>query len=61
MKRKIFLDTNVFLDKLTEREPFNKSAAEILSLADRNIFEIYIFTIKILSHFNLHHRINLIS
>lgn len=41
MKKKIFLDTNVFLDKLTEREPFNKSASAILSLADTKVLEIF--------------------
>lgn len=35
MKDRIFLDTNVVLDLLGEREPFYDSAAKITTLADR--------------------------
>ena len=35
MNSKLFLDTNVVLDLLGEREPFYKSAARIATLADK--------------------------
>ncbi|MCF8234023.1 MAG: PIN domain-containing protein [Bacteroidales bacterium] len=35
MKDKLFLDTNVVLDLLGEREPFYDSAAKIATLADK--------------------------
>ena len=34
MKDKLFLDTNIVIDLLGEREPFYESAAKITSLAD---------------------------
>lgn len=34
MKDRIFLDTNVVIDLLGEREPFYNSAAMIASMAD---------------------------
>ena len=35
MKDKLFLDTNIMLDLLGEREPFYDSAAKIATLADK--------------------------
>lgn len=35
MKEKLFLDTNVILDLLGEREPFYESVAKIATLADK--------------------------
>ena len=35
MKEKLFLDTNVVLDLLGEREPFYNAAAKIATLADK--------------------------
>lgn len=35
MRDKLFLDTNVVLDLLGEREPFYESAAKIASIADK--------------------------
>ncbi len=39
---KLFLDTNVVLDLLGEREPFYESAAKIASLADRGSIELVV-------------------
>ncbi|HEX7366770.1 MAG TPA: PIN domain-containing protein [Pelobium sp.] len=36
MKPRLFLDTNVILDLLTDRHPFYQSAAELFSLADND-------------------------
>ena len=38
--RKIFIDTNVLLDLLLEREPWAKDAAVLFSMADRNEVEM---------------------
>lgn len=38
---KIFLDTNIIIDALGERKPFDIAAAKILSLADFRKIEIY--------------------
>jgi predicted nucleic acid-binding protein len=35
MKDKLFLDTNVVLDLLGEREPFYDAIAKIVSLSDK--------------------------
>lgn len=42
MKNKLFLDTNVVLDLLGEREPFYNSAAKITSLADKGNINIVV-------------------
>ena len=42
MKKKLFLDTNVVIDLLGEREPFYESAAKIATLADKGKVQIYI-------------------
>lgn len=39
---KILIDTNVVLDALLSREPYNKSANDIFSLAANHIVEMYI-------------------
>ena len=39
---KLFLDTNVMLDLLGEREPFYTSAAKIATLADKRELEIIV-------------------
>jgi len=39
---KLFLDTNVMLDLLGERDPFYVSAAKIATLADRNKLKIFV-------------------
>lgn len=42
MKEKLFLDTNVVIDLLGEREPFYESAAKIATLADKEKIDIYV-------------------
>ena len=42
MKDKLFLDTNVVLDLLGEREPFYDSAAKITTLADKGKIELIV-------------------
>lgn len=42
MKKRIFLDTNVVLDLLGEREPFYDSAAKIATLADKGIIHLIV-------------------
>jgi len=42
MKNRLFLDTNVVLDLLGEREPFYNSAAIITSLADKGKINIVV-------------------
>lgn len=46
MKR-IFVDTNIILDLLSKREPFYQESADLFSLADKNIIEIYISSLSI--------------
>ena len=45
--RKIFLDTNILIDLLSRREPFYKEAAELFSLADRNLIELSVSSLTI--------------
>lgn len=40
MKDKLFIDTNIVIDLLGEREPFYISAAKIATLADKNKIQI---------------------
>ena len=42
MKKKLFLDTNVVIDLLGEREPFYDSAAKIASIADKGEIQIIV-------------------
>lgn len=42
MKEKLFLDTNVVIDLLGERELFYKSAAQIATLADKGKIQIIV-------------------
>jgi len=38
--KKLFIDTNIIIDLLSRREPFYEEAAELFSLADKNIIEL---------------------
>lgn len=42
MKEKLFLDTNIVIDLLGERDPFYESAAKIATLADKGKIQIYV-------------------
>ncbi|HKK10367.1 MAG TPA: PIN domain-containing protein, partial [Bacteroidales bacterium] len=42
MKDRLFLDTNVVLDLLGEREPFYNSAAKIATLADKDQIDLVV-------------------
>lgn len=42
MKAKLFLDTNVVVDLLGEREPFYESAAKIATIADKGQIQIIV-------------------
>ncbi len=42
MKDRLFLDTNVVLDLLGEREPFYNSAAKITTLADKGEIDLVV-------------------
>jgi predicted nucleic acid-binding protein len=42
MKDKLFLDTNVVIDLLGEREPFYETVARIATLADRGEIELVV-------------------
>ncbi len=42
MKDRVFIDTNVVLDLLGEREPFYDSAAKIATLADKGEIELIV-------------------
>ena len=42
MRDKLFLDTNIVLDLLGEREPFYESAAKIASIADKGKVKLII-------------------
>jgi predicted nucleic acid-binding protein len=46
MKDKLFLDTNVILDLLGEREPFYESIAKIASLADKGKIKLTVSTLS---------------
>jgi predicted nucleic acid-binding protein len=49
MKDKLFLDTNVVVDLLGEREPHYKSAALITTLADRGEIQIIVSALTYLT------------
>lgn len=42
MKDKVFLDTNVVVDLLGEREPYYDAAAKIATLADNGRIEVFV-------------------
>lgn len=42
MKNKLFLDTNVMLDLLGEREPFYESSAKIATIADKGKIKLIV-------------------
>lgn len=42
MRDKLFLDSNVVLDLLGEREPFYTAAAKIASLADKSQIQLFV-------------------
>ncbi len=42
MKKKLFLDTNVILDLLGEREPYYDSIAKLASLADEEVLVLVV-------------------
>jgi len=42
MKNKLFLDTNVVIDLLGEREPYYESAARIATIADRGKIQLIV-------------------
>jgi predicted nucleic acid-binding protein len=42
MKEKLFLDTNIVIDLLGERENFYESAAKIATLADKGRIQIFV-------------------
>lgn len=42
MRDKLFLDTNVVVDLLGEREPFYESVAKIATLADKGIIQLIV-------------------
>ena len=39
--KKLFLDTNIVIDFLGEREPFYESVAKVLTLADHKIIKVF--------------------
>ena len=45
MKTRLFLDTNVMLDLLGEREPFYNSIAKIATLADKREVRLTVSTL----------------
>ena len=46
MKPRLFLDTNIILDLLGEREPFYEAAAKLASLADNNLVTLVVSPIS---------------
>lgn len=53
MKNKLFLDTNVVVDLLGEREPFYNSAAKIATLADKGQVQLVISALTLTTVFYL--------
>ena len=43
---KVFVDTDVCLDLLSGRKPFNKTAEVLFSLADSGIIKIYVSSLS---------------
>lgn len=46
MKRRLFLDTNVILDLLGEREPYYDSIAKLATLGDKNVLTLVVSPIS---------------
>lgn len=46
MKRRLFLDTNVILDLLGEREPYYDSIAKLVTLGDKNVLTLIVSPIS---------------
>jgi predicted nucleic acid-binding protein len=44
--KKVFVDTNIILDLLAERNPFYHSAAKLFSLADSGKIKIYVSSLS---------------
>ena len=40
--KKVLLDTNIIIDLLAKREPFYQEAANIFTLADRKVINLYV-------------------
>ncbi len=53
MKDKLFLDTNIVIDLLGEREPYYESAAKITTLADKGKAQIFISALTYATTFYL--------
>lgn len=49
---KLFIDTNIILDLLAKREPFDKESRQLFSMADTNMVEL---VVSILSLVNTHY------
>lgn len=45
--QRIYLDTNIVLDFLGERQPFHEASAKVLTLADRKKIKIFVSPITI--------------
>ena len=45
--KKLFVDTNIVIDLLAHREPYYEEAANLFSLADRKIIELYISSLTV--------------
>jgi predicted nucleic acid-binding protein len=43
--KKIFLDTNIIIDFLGEREGFYEASAKIMTLADKKKIQVYTFQV----------------
>lgn len=46
MKQNIFIDTNIALDLLSQREPFCNSAGQLFTLADKKKIKLYISSLS---------------
>lgn len=46
MKKRLFLDTNVILDLLGQRDPFYDSIAKLATLADKNMLNLLVSPIS---------------
>ena len=46
MKR-LFIDTNIVIDLLSRREPFYDESANLFSLADKKVIELYISSLTV--------------
>lgn len=42
---KIFIDTNVYIDYILEREPFYQAAASVFSYASDGVIEVFVSTL----------------